>query len=121
MPVFASDIAAMHIGAGGHATDPNGLISGVLTPCRFFCADVRCSRHAGSVAAHCSKLQCSRRPDRHVGHPLLLFHAAKVVTNTEGACVPPASRQDVCAGMFLRAISQRCILAQAALPPIRMG
>jgi hypothetical protein len=36
MPVFASDIAAMHIGAGGHVTDPNGLISEVLTPCRFF-------------------------------------------------------------------------------------
>jgi hypothetical protein len=35
MPVFASDIAAMHTGAGGHATDPNGLISEVLTPCRL--------------------------------------------------------------------------------------
>ncbi|MEY2791902.1 MAG: hypothetical protein RL295_2067, partial [Pseudomonadota bacterium] len=35
MPVFASDIAAMHIGAGGHVTDLNGLISGVLTPCRL--------------------------------------------------------------------------------------
>ncbi len=25
----------MHIGAGGHVTDPNGLISEVLTPCRL--------------------------------------------------------------------------------------
>ena len=58
-----------------------------------FFADVRCSRHAGSVAAHCSKLQCSRRPDRHVGHPLVLFHATKVVTNTLVVCDATSSRQ----------------------------
>ena len=27
-----------------------------------------------------AKLQCSRRPDRHVGHPPVLFHSSKAVT-----------------------------------------
>ena len=31
-----------------------------------------------------AKLQCSRRPDRHVGNPLVLFHAAKAVTKIIG-------------------------------------
>ena len=54
-----------------------------------------------------AKLQCSRRPDRHVGNPLVLFRVTKVVTSTEGACVPTASRQAVCAGMFLPAKAQQ--------------
>ncbi len=54
-----------------------------------------------------AKLQCSRRPDRHVGNPLVLFHAAKAVTSTESARVPTASRQAVCAGMFLPAKAQQ--------------
>ena len=33
-----------------------------------------------------AKLQGSRRPDRHVGNPLVLFHATKAVTNTEAVC-----------------------------------
>jgi hypothetical protein len=65
-----------------------------------FCADARCSRHAGSVAAHCSKLQCSRRPDRHVGHPLALIHAAQAVTNTVLAHIPKTSIRPSVRGCF---------------------
>ena len=32
-----------------------------------------------------AKLQCSRRPGRHVGYPLVLFRSNKALLNTEVA------------------------------------
>jgi hypothetical protein len=108
MPVFASDIAAMHIGAGGHVTDPNGLISGVLTPCRL---GRRSLQQAAMFAS-------ARPPCRSSTRTVSL----KQSSHDEISCTFTQNiSRAVCAGMFLRAKAQRCILAQAAMPPIRMG
>ena len=80
------------------------------------CCDARCSRHAGSVAAHCSKaamFASARPPCRSSTRTVSL----KQSSHDEISCTFTQNiSRAVCAGMFLPAKAQRCIPARTVMP-----
>ena len=91
----------------------------MLTPCRLgcCCCKERCSRHAGSVAAHCSKaamFASARPPCRQSTRTVSRRQSSQIHRNC--TCTNSISAGRLCGDVFASESAAKSIPARSAMP-----